>query len=113
MLEVCIPTPPRVLVSVRDVLMWVRFMNATVSSLTPVQSFIHGAHLVFLDALGCGSAMSAAASGKQVKETACQHMRAVLEKHLAGSDDDVECLGEFSHQGDLCGIPPFMISRGS
>ena len=93
--------------------MWVQFMNATASSLTPAQSFIHGAHLVFLDALGCGSAMSAATNGKQVKKAACQHVRAVLEKHSVGSDENVESLGEFSYQGDLCGIPPFMISIGS
>lgn len=53
--------------SIRDVLSWVNFINVTswnVSSgmevddesdiLTPVQAYMHGACLVFLDALGAG-----------------------------------------------------------
>ena len=53
--------------SVRDILSWVNFINVTayvsdspmeiVSGahfLSPVQSYVHGACLVFLDALGAG-----------------------------------------------------------
>ena len=59
----------RCTVSIRDLLSWVNFINVTarISStemetdcsdsqyLEPVQSYLHGAFLVFLDALGAGT----------------------------------------------------------
>ena len=57
----------RCTVSIRDLLSWVNFINATTNVsegsmgidsdshfLFPVQSYVHGACLVFLDALGAG-----------------------------------------------------------
>ena len=40
------------MVSVRDLLAWVKFMNTCHPKLDAVACFYHGAHLVFLDALG-------------------------------------------------------------
>ena len=58
----------RCTVSIRDILSWVNFINVTTQfiesemetncndcqSLEPIQSYFHGACLVFLDALGAG-----------------------------------------------------------
>ena len=104
-------SPSSVLISVRDILTWVQFMNITTTlpswPLTPAQSFLHGAHLVFLDALGSGAAVG----GREMKVTAGAQLRVILERHGV-TCGDVETTEGFSCCGDVCGIEPFMISRG-
>jgi len=107
-----------VLVSVRDVLTWVRFMNHTSSSLTEAQSFVHGAYLVFLDSLGCGGSAIAIGGGATLKKAASAYVSSLLER--GGADckggeaggDGVDDLGEFRCEDGRCGIPPFWIPSG-
>lgn len=99
------------IISVRDVLTWVQFMNTTSSSLSPTQSFIHGAHLVFLDALGCGGAVG----GAEVKAAASSQMRAILESHGVDCNEEIGSVGGFCYHSDSdeSGIQPFMIPQGT
>lgn len=95
--------------SVRDVLTWVQFMNTTSSSLSAIQSFIHGAYLVFLDSLGCGAAPS---HGAETKAAAAHQMRDVLQRHGLESCEEDGGVNGFCYDGEMCGMPPFMIARG-
>ncbi|KAF9586477.1 AAA ATPase midasin [Lunasporangiospora selenospora] len=83
----------RVVVSLRDILAWVRFMNALMikGQLTAEEAFIHGGSLVLLDGLGSNaSAGGASLSGDLLKEFRLKCL-AVLSKK-----DDVVHLGEAS-----------------
>ena len=97
-------------ISVRDILTWIQFINITYSSLSLFQSFCHGAHLVFLDALGCGSSSFRGSEGKVL---ASNHMRALLKSHGIDYNEDIGPIGEFLCDDEKCGIMPFMISKGS
>lgn len=56
----------RITVSIRDLLLWIKFINVTTdedskttntsvfAKLSLAEAYIHGAHLVFLDSLGTG-----------------------------------------------------------
>ena len=98
-------------VSVRDVLTWAEFMNTTASTLSAAQAFFHGAHLVFLDSLGCGCSLS----GGDMKEDSTNHITAVMEKcgGGGGSGESVEEVGSFFSTDTHCGIEPFVIPRGA
>lgn len=50
--------------TVRDLLSWVGFINATEASLQPVYSFLHGAFLVLLDGLTLGTSISKREAGE-------------------------------------------------
>ncbi|ODV67088.1 midasin [Hyphopichia burtonii NRRL Y-1933] len=39
-------------ISLRDILAWVEFINSCISKVAPAEAFLHGAALVFIDALG-------------------------------------------------------------
>jgi len=100
-----------VMVSVRDILTWAQFMNVTKATLSPPEAFFHGAHLVFLDALGCdsqgvGSRLKAGLEGF-IKEQ-------LLLKDCCGQGkwEELEGVGEFVVETSLCGVQPFMIPRG-
>lgn len=104
--------------SVRDVLTWVQFLNVTTSPshqappLTPPLSlpkaFLNGAHLVFLDALGSGAAVG----GADMREAACGKLREILEGRGVQLGSSVGEVGRFSCGQDKCGVAPFWIDRG-
>ena len=96
-------------ISIRDLLAWVNFMNTLTPQLTPEEAFYHGAHLVFLDAMGCGST----GDGGKMKSEAIQFLMRLMETHgiaLPGDDNEDSDM-EGSHEG-LFGIPAFFIERG-
>ena len=98
-----------IVVSVRDVLTWVEFMNTTESRLNPAQGFYHGAHLVFLDALGCGSSLG----GPDMKESSARHIRTLMDKCGEEGLESMAEVGVFCSTDTHCGIQPFMISTGT
>lgn len=48
----------RQVLSVRDLLTWIDFINSTFSGMGPYTSFAHGAHVAFLDGIGLGVGLS-------------------------------------------------------
>ena len=99
-----------VVISTRDLLTWVQFMNSSLPTLTPVQAFCHGAHLVFLDALGCG----AHASSLGLREGLLSCIRDKLGSCCQPEEwEELSTAGEFVMTESTCGIQPFMISKGN
>ncbi|KAK3821372.1 MAG: P-loop containing nucleoside triphosphate hydrolase protein [Benniella sp.] len=110
----------RVVVSLRDILAWVRFMNALMDKgqLTAEEAFVHGGSLVLLDGLGSNaSAGGASLTGGLLKEFRLRCL-ATLSRN-----DSVLQLGERAvfregtgtvrNDGDDFGIAPFYIKKGS
>ena len=97
--------------SVRDLLSWVHFMNTTSPPLTPAEAFYHGAHLVFLDGLGCSGQITGAD-----KEEALVATQLFLQDLLTQIDCDTasqQSSNDISAAGDQFGIHPFFIRKGS
>ncbi len=87
-------------------------MNATSSSLAPAQSFLHGACLVFLDGLGCGGASHG--GRRNARETAEEGIGAILRARGVGCVGvATSCEEGWRHEGDKCGLGPFMIPTGA
>jgi midasin len=74
------PTAARGGLSVRDLLAWVGFVNATAQQLGPLQAYAHGAYLTLLDGLGLGLGIPAA-----LLAPLRQKCRRLLEQQLAGN----------------------------
>jgi midasin len=97
-------------VSVRDLLTWVRFMNATSPPLPPAEAFYHGAHLVLLDSLGCREQLSVTVR-EHLLQGAQMFLQELLVKNgrqmsLQSSPASISC-----HE-DMFGIHPFFIKKG-
>ena len=117
--------------SIRDLLSWVNFINTCSFSAThddvedkvllpPALAYVHGACLVFLDALGSGSSSSVSSSSSSsssgaVKD-AYQACFEFLSSQVEQSKEAEECFGEqfgiSSDKTDVFGISPFFIPRG-
>ena len=82
-------------------------MNKTQDCLTPAQAFYHGAHLVFVDALGCGSSLGAAS----MKQDAVDYLVSLLNDWDLTSND-LEFCRAISVCDTMFGISPFYIDRG-
>lgn len=89
-------------ISVRDILSWIKFINQTVVKLGPESSFYHGACLVFLDGIGCGSGKMEVSRSK-----AEQFINSLLNKHGKMLRKPALTTGS-----ELYGISPFFIERG-
>jgi hypothetical protein len=74
------PAAARGGLSVRDLLAWVGFVNATAPQLGPLQAYAHGAYLTLLDGLGLGLGIPAA-----LLAPLRQKCRRLLEQQLAGN----------------------------
>ncbi|KAI8600925.1 P-loop containing nucleoside triphosphate hydrolase protein [Dissophora ornata] len=109
----------RVVISLRDILAWVRFMNALMdkAQLTAEEAFVHGGSLVLLDGLGSNaSAGGASLTGALLKEF---RIRCLVE---LSRNEEILRLGEAaafaegtgvvkSEDGEF-GIRPFFIKKG-
>lgn len=125
------------MVSTRDLLSWVNFINTcSISSthkdmnsntgdralLSPALAYVHGACLVFLDALGSGltSVSSSSSSSGSVKD-AYQACLDFLRRQVDGGEEknsgswgtDADQFGSTSGRPDFFGIRPFFIPRGN
>ncbi|KAF9140977.1 AAA ATPase midasin [Mortierella sp. GBA39] len=109
----------RVVVSLRDILAWVRFMNELMAKglLSSEEAFVHGGSLVLLDGLGSNaSAGGASLTGDLLKEFRLRSLAAL------SKNDDVIRLGEAAvfaegtgtvkNDGQEFGITPFFIKKG-
>lgn len=92
--------------NIRDLLSWVQFMNAT-CPLSPTESFYHGAHLIFIDSLGCNGHMTGVEKKQAVQET-----QSFLNDLLHQSDFDGQCSNDITSDADHFGIHPFFIQKG-
>ncbi|KAG1056125.1 hypothetical protein G6F43_001962 [Rhizopus delemar] len=104
----------RTVISLRDILSWVKFMNIAVDfGLDPEVSFAHGGCIVLLDGLGSHGSSSSFMTGHTLKEFRLKCLR-----YLSGKPNatEQEILGETKdriHIGDdKLAIGPFEIPRG-
>ncbi|CAG8487914.1 37837_t:CDS:10, partial [Gigaspora margarita] len=87
------------IISLRDIISWVNFINVTIKQLGSKESFIHGGCLVFLDGLGSSSASRTILSGQTLKDirTKCLTKLKELSAHFTVFDpivnfDDCESI---------------------
>ncbi|CEI96453.1 Putative Midasin [Rhizopus microsporus] len=104
----------RTVISLRDILSWVKFMNTAVDfGLNPELSFAHGACIVLLDGLGSHGSSSSFMTGSTLKEFRLKCLR-----HLSGKPNatEQEVLGESRDtiviSNNKLAIGPFEIPRG-
>ncbi|KAG0370064.1 AAA ATPase midasin [Gamsiella multidivaricata] len=109
----------RVVVSLRDILAWVRFMNALMEKgqLTAEEAFVHGGSLVLLDGLGSNaSAGGASLTGNLLKEFRLKCLAALSKDNrvlqLGEAAVFREGTGTVKSMGDEFGITPFFIKKG-
>ena len=93
--------------SIRDLLTWVSFMNAAVPALSLSQAFYHGAHLTFLDGLGCNGCT--VSDSPSVKEEAVKYVEQYLVKRNLWT---AEVFNSKLDSNTLFGISPFYIQKG-
>ncbi|PHZ13684.1 midasin [Rhizopus microsporus ATCC 52813] len=104
----------RTVISLRDILSWVKFMNTAVDfGLNPELSFAHGACIVLLDGLGSHGSSSSFMTGSTLKEFRLKCLRHLSEKPNA---TEQEVLGESRDtiviSDNKLAIGPFEIPRG-
>lgn len=80
------------------------FINQTIIELGPESSYYHGACLVFLDGIGCGSGGMTTIS----KSNAEQFVNVLLSKHGMTLGE-----GNVTKGDEFYGISPFFIEKGN
>lgn len=118
--------------SIRDLLSWVNFINTCSFSAThgdmedkvllpPALAYVHGACLVFLDALGSGSSLSVSVSAssssssgnvKDAYQACFEFLCSQVEQSKEAEGCFEEQNGITSDRTDVFGISPFFIPRG-
>ena len=109
--------------SIRDLLSWVNFINTCSFSAThadmedkvllpPALAYVHGACLVFLDALGSGSSSSSSGAVKDVHQACFEFLTSQVEQSKEAEGCFEEQNGIISDRTDVFGISPFFIPRG-
>ncbi|XP_052182550.1 midasin isoform X2 [Diospyros lotus] len=111
--------------TVRDLLSWIAFINATKESLQPEDALLHGAFLVLLDGLSLGTGISMS-EAKELRERCMfflleQMTSSVVNSNLAPIKNygwgGLDTFGDASynnnmHGDGLFGIHPFYIPKG-
>ncbi|NXI53175.1 MDN1 protein, partial [Chloroceryle aenea] len=121
------------ILSVRDVLSWVNFMNVMVEDeesnsareyshlyISPVMSFIHAACLVYIDGIGSGTTSCSAVTALLAREECLRFLCDKMSQFLVLTDYQKNELKiydktkekEFVWMDDFMGIHPFFIPRG-
>ncbi|KAG0241019.1 AAA ATPase midasin [Mortierella sp. GBA43] len=110
----------RVVVSLRDILAWVRFMNALMDKgqLAAEEAFVHGGSLVLLDGLGSNASAGGASLGGALLREFRLRCLATLSRNtkvLSQGEAAVfrEGTGTVRNDDDDFGITPFYIKKGS
>ena len=84
-------------------------MNITAPPLTPAEAFFHGAHMVFLDAMGCGDRSVA-----EHRQDITAFIHAQLKRHGVNLILKEDLCQEMNCTDDqLFGIHPFYIEKGA
>eukprot|EP01018_Ginkgo_biloba_P038909 Gb_21123 [translate_table: standard] len=115
--------------TVRDLLSWIEFVNLTQKDIGTNAAFIHGAFLVLLDGISLGSGMLDATAERlrdacldfllqqlHAEDPNCSvpHLREAVECGWGGLQKDIMRLDlENEHLHDMFGINPFYILKGS
>uniref|UniRef100_A0A663LMR5 Midasin n=1 Tax=Athene cunicularia TaxID=194338 RepID=A0A663LMR5_ATHCN len=120
------------ILSVRDVLSWVNFMNVMVEDeesnaakeynlyISPMMSFIHAACLVYIDGIGSGTTSCSADMALLAREKCLMFLCEKMSQFLELTDDQKNELKiydrtkekEFVWMDNFMGIHPFFIPRG-
>ncbi|KDD74936.1 hypothetical protein H632_c977p0, partial [Helicosporidium sp. ATCC 50920] len=103
-----IASAARQVLSVRDLVSWVEFVNATRPSLGDMGAFAHGAHLVLLDGLGLG--LGLADEAVQELQARChRHLHSLLPEPVGRSllELHADPVVAVSAAGDRWGAAPF------
>lgn len=90
----------------RDILLWVEFMNKTTPPLLPSAAFLNGGEMIFMDSLGCGGSCDQ----DDLKRECMNVLKDLCEQ---GSEEEMELQPQ---KGDhLFGIRecPFYIEKGT
>lgn len=106
----------RTVVSLRDILSWVQFLNTAVASgLDPDLAFTHGGCLVLLDGLGSHGASGSILAGRTLQDFRLKCLRQLSGRATATSEQAI--LGDASQSVHISesalAIGPFQIERGS
>ncbi|XP_061225769.1 midasin isoform X3 [Neopsephotus bourkii] len=119
------------ILSVRDVLSWVNFMNVMVKDensakkcslfyISPMMSFIHAACLVYIDGIGSGTTSNSADTALLAREKCLTFLCEKMSQFLELTDHQKNELKiydrtkekEFMWMDNFMGIQPFFIPRG-
>ncbi|KAH8552550.1 P-loop containing nucleoside triphosphate hydrolase protein [Umbelopsis sp. PMI_123] len=108
----------RLVVSLRDILSWVNFMNSSVSQgLDANTSFVHGGCLVLLDGLGSHAASGSLLSGSTLRDFRLKCLRHMVDikgnKLLSERDIIGDKANAVVLTDEKLAIGPFRIPRGS
>ncbi|KAI9276342.1 P-loop containing nucleoside triphosphate hydrolase protein [Umbelopsis sp. AD052] len=108
----------RLVVSLRDILSWVNFMNSSVSQgLDANTSFVHGGCLVLLDGLGSHASSGSLLSGNTLRDFRLKCLRHMADIKGNKLLSEREIIGEKSNAvvltDEKMAIGPFQIPRGA
>ncbi|XP_044531325.1 midasin [Gracilinanus agilis] len=120
----------RCVVSIRDILSWVNFMNVTRAenaskegeeAISTVTSFVHAACLVYVDGIGSGTTSCGLDIAPLARKECLQFLTKKLSEVVQLTDSMKNKLRiydktkdkEFICMDNLCGIHPFFIPRGT
>ncbi|KAM4043140.1 midasin isoform 2-T2 [Anomaloglossus baeobatrachus] len=121
----------RCILSIRDILSWVNFMNVTVkndfletlyegTNLDTIRALIHAACLVYIDGLGSGTTFSSAASAITARQQCMRFLHEKLSAIVEMTEEvqfDLQMYEKtvqrkINYLENLFGIDPFYITRG-
>ncbi|XP_040203696.1 LOW QUALITY PROTEIN: midasin [Rana temporaria] len=120
----------RCILSIRDILSWVNFMNVTAddmsvkedvgTTLNAVMAFIHAACLVYIDGIGSGTTFCSAEAAVSARQKCMRFLHDQLTSVMEISEDVLSELHMYekskerkiSWLGESFGIHPFYIPRG-
>ncbi|GIL43445.1 hypothetical protein Vafri_916, partial [Volvox africanus] len=114
------PSGARQLLSVRDLLAWVGFVNATSPHLGALPAYAHGAHLTLLDGIGLGVGLPAAAAASlraSLSTFLATQLPPELAPHVALAEGQLHTAVSMAAEGFMpvapldgqWGIPPFFV----
>ncbi|CAN0878069.1 MDN1 [Linum grandiflorum] len=113
------PSEERIILTVRDLLSWVEFIDVTRESLGSQYALVHGIFLVLLDGLSLGTGISVPAA-ESLKESCLKFLREPFKRFgfqdfplMDGWSDPMDVSGiEDMQSGNRFGIHPFYIEKG-
>ena len=90
----------------RDVLLWVEFMNKVAPPLSPSSAFINGALMIFIDSLGCGGSCDQIG----LKDMCINYLQELANVNEVNNNNVMNW--EIMRREGAFGIAPFFIETG-
>ncbi|KAG7670517.1 hypothetical protein KSW81_003079 [Nannochloris sp. 'desiccata'] len=104
----------RQVLSVRDLLTWIEFVNSTAQLVNPYIAFAHGAHVAFLDGIGLGVGLSEEAS-ITLRSRCMRFLTGQLPNDLQQEVEVAlslkDCVPAIAESGNKWGLSPFYLDR--